>query len=352
MFLWFVAKSGNDTLDYKKRRNAMKKAFRIIGIVLALSLVVGLAISCDPSTVPDGKTAQTKKSMTSAEYKSNSKALEGMAVVEAYAVANPEEAVSSAKSIAGEYRVVFDGKKTIKTSEIRSQLEAKAAAPDASPEEQAFYTALAASLPQDVEVAVEAGSYVKYRVDENGVSHISSLDIKIMLVMLDGKTIEIEKDEDDKWIEIDGTFFDNSELERMLDAADDAADAIEEFFEELGKNITNGNVNFKALISGEKTEISFEIMDDGEKEAEIAGFVVFKVENNKFMTDFNFKYTEYDDGIEETLTIEASMTFDLSVSSIADLDMKKLVKQLNENSVSVKVNGTNVWADAFIDELD
>lgn len=351
MFLWFVAKSGNDTLDYKKRRNVMKKAFRIIGIVLALSLVVGLAISCDPSTVPDGKTAQTKKSMTSAEYKANSKALEGMAVVEAYAMMQPEKAVSSSKSIAGEYKVVFDGKKTIKTSEIRSQLEDKAAAPGASPEEQAFYTALAASLPQDMEVAVEAGSYVKYRVDENGVSHISSLDIEIMLD--DGKTIEIEKDEDDKWIEIDGTFFDNSELERMLDAADDAADAIEEFFEELGKNITNGKVNFNALISGKKTEISFEIMDDGEKEAEIAGFVVFKVENNKFMTDFNFKYTEYDDGgIEDTLTIEVSMTFDLSVSSIADLDMKKLVTQINENSVSVKVNGTNVWADAFIDELD
>ena len=129
----------------------MKKAFRIIGIVLALSLVVGLAISCDPSTVPDGKTAQTKKSMTSAEYKANSKALEGMAVVEAYAMTQPEKAVSSSKSIAGEYKVVFDGKKTIKTSEIRRQLEDKAAAPGASPEEQAFYTALAASLPQDWE---------------------------------------------------------------------------------------------------------------------------------------------------------------------------------------------------------
>lgn len=327
----------------------MKKAFRIIGIVLALSLVVGLAISCDPSTVPDGKTAQTKKSMTSAEYKANSKALEGMAVVEAYAMTQPEKAVSSSKSIAGEYKVVFDGKKTIKTSEIRRQLEAKAAAPDASPEKQAFYTALAASLPQDVEVSVEAGSYVKYRVDENGVSHISSLDIEIML---DGKTIEIKKDEDDKWIEIDGTFFDNSELERMLDAADDAADAIEEFFEELKKNIKNGKMDFKALISGEKTEISFDIMDGGETEAKIEGFVVFKVENNKFKTYFNFKYTEYDDGVEDTLTIEVSMTFDLSVPSVEDLDMQELAKKLNENSVSVKVNGTNVWADAFIDELD
>lgn len=347
MFLWFVAKSGNDTLDYKKRRNAMKKAFRIIGIVLALSFVVSLAISCDANTAPDGKTAQTKKSMTSAEYKANSKALEGMAVVEAYAMTQPE-GTSGAKGLAKEYKFSVDTE--LSTDEIIAKLK-KLATSEENADKKAFYTALAASLPSGVKVSVKAKSYVRYEIDENGVSHISSLDIEIILD--DGKTIEIEKDEDDKWIEIDGTFFDNSELERMLDAADDAADAIEEFFEELGKNITNGNVNFKALISGEKTEISFEIMDDGEKEAEIAGFVVFKVENNKFMTDFNFKYTEYDDGgIEDTLTIEVSMTFDLSVSSIADLDMKKLVNELNENSVSVKVNGTNVWADAFIDELD
>ena len=323
----------------------MKKAFRIIGIVLALSLVVGLAISCDPSTVPDGKTAQTKKSMTSAEYKANSKALEGMAVVEAYAMMQPE-GTSGTKGLAKEYKFSVDTE--LSTDEIIDKLK-KLATSEENADKRAFYTALAASLPSGVKVSVKADSYVRYEIDANGVSQISSLDIKIML---DGKTIEIEKDEDDKWIEIDGTFFDNSELEMMLDAADDAADAIEEFFEELGKNITNGNVNFKALISGKETEISFEIMDDGEKEAEIAGFVVFKVENNKFMTYFNFKYTEYDDGVEETLTIEASMTFDLSVSSIADLDMKKLVEKLNENSVSVKVNGTNVWADAFIDELD
>lgn len=348
MFLWFVAKSGNDTLDYKKRRNAMKKAFRIIGIVLALSLVVGLAISCDANTAPDGKTAQTKKSMTSAEYKANSKALEGMAVVEAYAVANPEKAISSAKSIAGEYRVVFDGKKTIRTSEIRIQLEAKAAAPDASPDEKAFYTALAASLPQDVEVAVEAGSYVKYRVDENGVSHISSLDIEIML---DGKTIEIKKDEDDKWIEIDGTFFDNSELERMLDAADDAADAIEEFFEELGEDSVK--IDLETLISGKETKVSVEIKDDDE---EISGTALLKIDNNKLVTNFNFNYIERDDNgvTEKKLAIEVSMKFSLlaPITGIIDLDIEELVKLLDESSVSVKVNGMDVWAEAFIDELD
>lgn len=323
----------------------MKKAFRIIGIVLALSLVVGLAISCDPSTVPDGKTAQTKKSMTSAEYKANSKALEGMAVVEAYAMT--QEGTSVAKGLSKEYKFSVD--KELSTDKIIANLEALAASEE-NANKKAFYTALAASLPKNVTVSVKAGSYVRYEIDKNGVSHISSLDIEIML---DGKTtIEIKKDEDDKWIEIDGTFFDNSELERMLDAADDAADAIEEFFEELGKNITNGKVDFKALISGEKTEISFDIMDGGETEAKIEGFVVFKVENNKFKTYFNFKYTEYDDGVEDTLTIEVSMTFDLSVPPVEDLDMQELVKKLNENSVSVKVNGTNVWADAFIDELD
>lgn len=326
----------------------MKKAFRIIGIVLALSLVVGLAISCDPSTVPDGKTAQTKKSMTSAEYKANSKALEGMSVVEAYAVANPEKAVSSSKSIAGEYKVVFDGKKTIKTSEIRRQLEAKAAAPGASPEEQAFYTALAASLPQDVEVAVEADSYVKYRVDENGVSHISSLDIEIMLD--DGKTIEIKKDEDDKWIEIDGTFFDNSELERMLDAADDAADVIEEFFEKIAKGSVE--IDLETLISGKETNVSVEIKDGDE---EITGTALLKIDNNKLVTIFNFKYVERDDnGAKKELAIEVSMKFSLlaPITGIIDLDIEELVKLLDESSVSVKVNGTNVWADAFIDELD
>lgn len=325
----------------------MKKAFRIIGIVLALSLVVGLAISCDPSTVPDGKTAQTKKSMTSAEYKANSKALEGMAVVEAYAMTQTE-GTSGARGLAKEYKFSVD--KELSTDEIIANLK-NLAVSEENADRKAFYTALAASLPSGVKVSVKAESYVRYEIDKNGVSHISSLDIEIMLDV-DGKTIEIKKDEDDKWIEIDGTFFDNSELERMLDAADDAADAIEEVFEELKKNIINGKVDFKALISEEKTEISFDIMDGKEKEAEIVGFVVFKVENNKFMTNFNFKYTEYDDGVEETLTIEVSMTFDLSVPSIEDLDMEKLVKQLNENSVSVKVNGTNVWAEAFIDELD
>ena len=322
----------------------MKKAFRIIGIVLALSLVAGLAISCDPSTVPDGKTAQTKKSMTSAEYKANSKALEGMAVVEAYAMTQPE-GTSGAKGLAKEYKFSVDTE--LSTDKIIADLNALAAS-EKNADKKAFYTALAASLPSGVNVSVKAESYVRYEIDENGVSHISSLDIEIML---DGKTIEIEKDEDDKWIEIDGTFFDNSELERMLDAADDAADAIEEFFEKMGEGSVK--IDLETLISDKETTVSVEIKDDDE---EITGTALLKIDNNKLVTIFNFNYIERDDSgaTEKELAIEASMTFGLlkPITGIIDLNIEKLVNLLDESSVSVKVNGTNVWADAFIDELD
>lgn len=322
----------------------MKKAFRIIGIVLALSLVVGLAISCDPSTVPDGKTAQTKKSMTSAEYKANSKALEGMAVVEAYAMTQPE-GTSGAKGLAKEYKFSVDTE--LSTDEIIAGLN-DLAAREGNPDKRAFYTALAASLPSGVKVSVKAESYVRYEIDKNGVSHISSLDIEIMLD--DGKTIEIEKDEDDKWIEIDGTFFDNSELERMLDAADDAADAIEEFFEKMGEGSVK--IDLETLISGKETNVSVEIKDGDE---EITGTALLKIDNNKLVTIFNFKYVERDDnGATKELAIEVSMKFSLlnPITGIIDLNIEKLVNLLDKSSVSVKVNGTNVWADAFIDELD
>lgn len=322
----------------------MKKAFRIIGIVLALSLVAGLAISCDPSTVPDGKTAQTKKSMTSAEYKANSKALEGMAVVEAYAMTQPE-GTSGAKGLAKEYKFSVDTE--LSTDKIIADLNALATSEE-NADKKAFYTALATSLPSGVSVSVKAESYVRYEIDENGVSHISSLDIEIML---DGKTIEIEKDEDDKWIEIDGTFFDNSELERMLDAADDAADAIEEFFEKMGEGSVK--IDLETLISGKETKVSVEIKDGDE---EITGTVLLKIDNKKLVTIFNFNYIERDDSgaTEKELAIEASMTFGLlkPITGIIDLNIEKLVNLLDESSVSVKVNGTDVWVDAFIDELD
>lgn len=283
--------------------------------------------------------------MTSAEYKANSKALEGMAVVEAYAMTQPE-GTSGAKGLAKEYKFSVDTE--LSTDKIIADLNALAASEE-NADKRAFYTALAASLPSGVKVSVKAESYVRYEIDKNGVSHISSLDIEIMLD--DGKTIEIEKDEDDKWIEIDGTFFDNSELERMQDAADDAADAIEEFFEKMGKGSVK--IDLETLISGKETKVLVEIKDDDE---EITGTALLKIDNNKLVTIFNFNYIERDDSgaTEKELAIEASMTFGLlkPITGIIDLNIEKLVNLLDKSSVSVKVNGTNVWADAFIDELD
>lgn len=74
------------------------------------------------------------------------------------------------------------------------------------------------------------------------------------------------------------------------------------------------------------------------------------------MTIFNFNYIERDDSgaTEKKLAIEASMTFGPlnPITGIIDLNIENLAKLLDESSVSVEVNGTNVWADAFIDELD
>ena len=74
------------------------------------------------------------------------------------------------------------------------------------------------------------------------------------------------------------------------------------------------------------------------------------------MTYFNFKYVERDDNgaNEKELAIEVSMKFSLlkPITDIIDLNIEKLVNLLDESSVSVKVNGTDVWVDAFIDELD
>ena len=46
-----------------------------------------------------------------------------------------------------------------------------------------------------------------FKVNNDGFKVVSSLNVTIFI---GDKTIEIEKDADEKWIEIDGTFFDDS----------------------------------------------------------------------------------------------------------------------------------------------
>ena len=312
----------------------MKKTIKLVSILLLVMMVV---VSCSPEKTMDGKTAETKKQMTSTEYSENRGAIQSVSVVEAYAVANSDAAVSNSRGLSEDGLVfTFNG-----IEDIIKELEEKAK--NASNKtEKAFYLSLAKSLPSDLKVSVLKDSFVKYK-ETDGVKVVSSLDISIVI---DGKTIEIEKDVDDKWIEIDGTFFDDTELEKMLDAAEDAAEAIEEFF----NNLSQIKIDFDTLISGDAQSFKIEVKDGTELEAIIEGSTAFKItDDKKLSTSFDFKYTEYeDDGktVDEEFNIKASLKLNLNPTVIGEINLKDIA------DVSVTINGMEVWADAFLDELD
>ena len=310
----------------------MKKTIKLVSILLLVMLVV---VSCSPEKTMDGKTAATKKQMTSTEYSQNREAIRSVTVVEAYAVANPELAESATRALSGEQVLRFKEETEVSTSKIIEDLKTLASA------EGAFYNSLIASLNNAPDVKVEAGSYVNFRIDEKGIAVVSSLDITIII---DGNPIEIEKDVDDKWIEIDGTFFDDTELEKMLDAAEDAAEAIEEFF----NNLSQIKINFDTLISGDAQKFKIEVKDGSELEATIEGSTTFKItDDKKLSTSFNFTNIEYDDGKEEDkFDISASLKMNLNPMSLVDINLKDIA------DVKVTINGMEVWADAFLDELD
>ena len=316
----------------------MKKTIKLVSILLLAMLVV---VSCSPEKTMDGKTAATKKQMTSTEYSQNREAIRSVTVVEAYAIANSDAAVSDSRGFSEDGLVyTFDGTEKVSTSEIIAKLEEKATNTSSDAEKE-FYASLSASLPKNYEVSVEKNSFVRYKIDANGIKVVSSLDIKIII---DGKTIEIEKDADDKWIEIGGTFFDDTELEKMLDAAEDAAEAIEDFFDNLSK-IT---IDFDTLVSGDAQKFKIEVKDGSELEATIEGSTTFKItDDKKLSTSFNFTYIEYDDGKEEDkFDISASLKMNLNQMSLVDIKLKDIA------DVKVTINGMEVWADAFLDELD
>ena len=316
----------------------MKKTIKLVSILLLAMLVV---VSCSPEKTMDGKTAATKKQMTSTEYSNNREAIRSVTVVEAYAIANSDAAVSDSRGFSEDGLVyTFDGTEKVSTSEIIAKLEEKATNTSSDAEKE-FYASLSASLPKNYEVSVEKNSFVRYKIDANGIKVVSSLDIKIII---DGKTIEIEKDADDKWIEIGGTYFDDTELEKMLDAAEDAAEAIEDFFDNLSK-IT---IDFDTLVSGDAQKFKIEVKDGSELEATIEGSTTFKItDDKKLSTSFNFTYIEYDDGKEEDkFDISASLKMNLNQMSLVDIKLKDIA------DVKVTINGMEVWADAFLDELD
>lgn len=298
----------------------------------------------------DGKTAATKKQMTSTEYSENRQAIRSVTVVEAYAVANPELAESATRALSGEQVLRFEEETEVSTSKIIKDLKTLASAEGATEAEEAFYNSLAASLPADFKVSVMSDSFVKYNIDETGVKTITSLDITIKV---GDKTIEIEKDVDDKWIEIDGTFFDDTELEKMLDAAEDAAESIEEFFNNLEINFTG----LKEIIEGKAQEIK---EGDFGKDAKATGSYSFTFEDNVFVANFDYEYFEVGEE-DEKIKVYGTISFnfeslDDAFKALFGLDEDKFEEFIESAKdtidVKISVNGMEVWADTFLDELD
>ena len=323
----------------------MKKTIKLVSILLLVMLVV---VSCSPEKTMDGKTAATKKQMTSTEYSQNREAIRSVTVVEAYAVANPELAESATRALSGEQVLRFKGETEVSTSEIIKKLNSLASAEGTTEAAKEFYTSLAASLPADFKASVKSDSFVKYNIDETGVKTITSLDITIKI---GDKTIEIEKDADDKWIEIDGTFFDDTELEKMLDATEDAAESIEEFF----NNLKIDSTGLRALIEGKDREIK-----DGDfgKDAKATGSYSFSFKDNVFVANFDYEYFEVDEE-EEKIKVEGTISFNFNTLEEAfsalfseDGFEKFIEKSKDTIDVKLSVNGMEVWADAFLDELD
>ena len=324
----------------------MKKTLKLTSVLLALLLLI---VSCSPEKQMDGKTAETKKQMTETEYSQNREAIRGVSVVEAYAVANSENATPSSRAVAGgDLTLTFSENTTISSSDIISKLEGKASKATSDTEE-AFYTTLSKSIPPSMKLEIVKGSFVNYKT-QDGIRVVSSLDVTIII---GDKTIEIEKDADEKWIEIDGTFFDDSELENMLDKAEEAAESIKEFF----TNIEIDLEDLKTIIEGKKQAIE---NGDFGKDATATGSYSFKLDDKGFVSTFDYEYYENDEE-DEKIKVQGTISFSFdstkqvyeALFSLTDEDdFENLIESARDTiSVEISVNGTEIWGDAFLDEL-
>lgn len=323
----------------------MKKTLKLTSVLLALLLLI---VSCSPEKQMNGKTAETKKQMTETEYSQNREAIRSVSVVEAYAVANSENATPSSRAIAGgDLTLTFSENTTIKSSDIISKLEKKAS--DATSDaEKEFYTNLSKSIPPSMKLEIVKGSFVNYKTHD-GIRVVSSLDVTIII---GDKTIEIEKDADEKWIEIDGTFFDNSEIEKMLDRAEDAAEAIKDFFD----NLSDAELDLDKKTNGEEQSIEITVKDKDD-EITIKGKTSFKITDSKeLFISIEFNYTEIDDGKEED-KFDISASFNLDLNSLSPKEIIDLIVQGKINikdlgDINIKIDGKDVWVEAFLDEID
>lgn len=323
----------------------MKKTLKLTSVLLALLLLI---VSCSPEKQMDGKTAETKKQMTETEYSQNREAIRGISVVEAYAVANSENAEASSRALEGDFKLTFKDEE-ISSSVIISKLKEKAKGTE-NEAEKAFYDTLSSTIPPNFTLKIKNGSFVNFKVNNDGFKVVSSLNVTIFI---GDKTIKIEKDVDEKWVEIDGTFFDDSELEKMLDKAEEAAESIEEFF----TNIKIGLEDLKTIINGKKQAIE---NGDFGKDATATGSYTFKLDDKGFVSSFDYEYYEIDDE-DEKIKVQGTISF--SFDSIDDVykalfsltdedDFENLIESARDTiSVEISVNGTEIWGDAFLDEL-
>ncbi|MDY5057271.1 MAG: hypothetical protein SPE84_07930, partial [Bullifex sp.] len=108
-------------------------------------------------------------------------------------------------------------------------------------------------------------------------------------------------------------------------------------------------LDLRTLIAGNETKVEIKIKDGEEVEATISGSTTFKAADGKLTISFDLTYTEYDDGkTEEDFSVEGSFSLDLDPKSFTDI----LNNLKNIADVTIKVNGMNVWAEAFLAELD
>ena len=104
------------------------------------------------------------------------------------------------------------------------------------------------------------------------------------------------------------------------------------------------------LIEGDSQEFNITSEDEGKKEATISGTTAFSYEAGTLEVTLKAEYTEFeDDGetIDESFTLDVSLTFNtLASKEFTAIDFK------NMGSFSVKVDGIEVWKDAFSSALD
>ena len=296
----------------------MKKIFSLL--VISLLFVV----SCSNQLSTPGTSPETKKQMNQSEYSSNKDALNALNVVEAYGMSVKK---STARSISGSQEYKFEKDVEINTTDLKAELNSV---------DNPIIKQMISKLPDNFNVKVKQGSHFSYTISEEGIFTYHTIDL---IINVNGKEIEIEKDFDDKWIEIDGSFFDLTPLEEMLELADDAADAIEDLF---------NNFSWSSIKLGEKNEIDINIKDKEEVVAKITGSITISNSANDFSMIFDLNCIGYED---EKFSLYVELKFNALFESFGKDTIKQLLEKLDE-SINIKVNGKDIWKEAFLQELD